>query len=74
MAVSVAEHLWKLAGKPLALSALPLRARKRCRDRAKRRLNTLAVARMTRVRLHERDPAGEFLHWLATVRQLAGST
>ena len=46
---------------------LPIRARKRLREKAKKWLNTLAAERMTPERLAERDPKGEVRSWLATV-------
>jgi hypothetical protein len=49
------------------------RARKRCRERVKRWLNTRAVDCMTATRLSERDPAGEVRDWLATVDSLLAS-
>ena len=49
------------------------RARKRCRERVKRWLNTRAVDCMTAARLSERDPAGEVRGWLATIGSLLAS-
>lgn len=46
---------------------LPGRARKRCRERAKRWLNRAAVDRMLPWLLDERDPAGEIRGWLRTI-------
>lgn len=51
---------------------LPLRARKRRQNHAKKWLNTSAVDRMTPERLAERDPAGEIRAWLLAIAQLAG--
>ncbi|MGH9551992.1 MAG: hypothetical protein ACRD3W_21580 [Terriglobales bacterium] len=47
------------------------RARKRCRERAKRWLNQDAVARMTVKRLAAQDPQGEIRSWLLAIAQLA---
>ncbi len=49
------------------------RARKRCRERVKRWLNTRAVDCMTAMRLSERDPAGEVRSWLTTIGFLLAS-
>jgi hypothetical protein len=56
------EPIWEL---------LPARARKRCREAAKRWLNNKAVARMTPALLDQRDPTGEVRVWLATISRLA---
>lgn len=57
-------------GEP-AWHALPGRARKRCRERAKRWLNQDAVARMTLERLAARDSQGEIHSWLLAIDRLA---
>jgi hypothetical protein len=49
------------------------RARKRCRERVKRWLNTRAVDCMTAARLSERDPVGEVRGWLTTIGSLLAS-
>jgi hypothetical protein len=54
----------------LAWDELPGRARKRCRETAKRWLNRQAIKHMTPERLAERDPDGEVISWLATVTSL----
>jgi hypothetical protein len=54
-----------------AWEELPGRARKRCRETAKRWLNRQAVARMTPELLDERDPDGEVRGWLGTIAALA---
>jgi len=46
------------------------RARKRCRETAKRWLNQQAVERMTPKLLDERDPDGEVKGWLAAIREM----
>jgi putative ATP-dependent endonuclease of OLD family len=46
------------------------RAKKRCRERAKRWLNRAAVERMMPWLLDERDEAGEIRRWLATIAQM----
>ncbi len=48
---------------------LPLRARKRFRNRVKKWLNTDAVDRMTYARLRERGGAEEIASWLSTIRE-----
>ncbi len=50
---------------------MPLRIRKWLSYRAKRWPNTRAVSQMTAELLAERDPRGEVLHWLDTIRRLA---
>lgn len=51
---------------------LPIRARKRLRDKAKKWLNGRAVERMTPERLAESDPSGEVRTWLAIIANLSG--
>jgi len=58
-------------GEP-AWQALSGRARKRCRERAKRWLNQDAVARMTPERLAAQDHQGEIRSWLLAMARLAG--
>ena len=55
----------------LAWQVLPARARKRCRETAKRWLNRQAVERMTPALLNERDPQGEVRGWLRAISELA---
>jgi hypothetical protein len=62
---------WQAAAE-LAWENLTGRARKRCRERAKRWLNRDAVSRMTPERLAERDPTGEVLAWIAAMAKLGG--
>jgi len=50
---------------------LTLRARKRMTYRVKRWLNTRAAELMTVDLLHQRDPDGEVISWLTTIRRLA---
>ena len=52
---------------------LSRRARKRCCYHAKRWLNTRAVERMTPKLLAARDPRGEVLSWLESIRELAAA-
>ena len=52
---------------------LSRRARKRCCYHAKRWLNTSAVERMTPELLAARDPDGEVISWLESIRELATS-
>ena len=50
---------------------LPRRAKARMLQRAKRWLNLHAVKRMTPDRLAQRDPDGELISWLESIRQLS---
>ena len=52
---------------------LPRRARRRLMNRAKRWLNTQAVAHMTADMLRQRDPDGEVISWLLAIDRLAAS-
>ena len=56
----------------LAWNELPGRARKRCRETAKRWLNRQAVERMTPELLDERDPEREVRGWLAAIGEMVG--
>jgi len=55
----------------LTWEELPGRARKRCRETAKRWLNRQAVERMTVKLLDERDPEGEVRGWLEAIGEMA---
>lgn len=66
----VARGCHERSGKPPAWEALPGRARKRFRERAKKWLNRLAVEQMTPELLAEQDPRGEVRGWLQTVADL----
>lgn len=66
----VARGCHERSGKPPAWEALPGRARKRFRERAKKWLNRLAVELMTPELLAESDPTGEIRTWLATAADL----
>ncbi len=55
----------------LLWEAIPARARKRRRDKAKAWLNSQVAERMTPQRLAERDPEGEVRSWLETIARLA---
>lgn len=54
----------------LSWAALPARARKRLRDRAKKWLNTVAADRMSCERLAERGGLEEVADWLMGIREL----
>ena len=54
----------------LAWEELPGRAKKRCRETAKRCLNRQAVERMTVKLLDERDPEGEVRGWLEAIAEM----
>jgi putative ATP-dependent endonuclease of OLD family len=49
---------------------LPGRARKRCKERAKRWLNKAAVDQMVPSLLDQRDPAGEVHRWLTAIAEM----
>jgi hypothetical protein len=66
----VARACHERLAKPPAWQALPRRARKRFRERAKKWLNRLAVERMTPALLARQDPCGEIRSWLAAAAQL----
>lgn len=66
----VARGCHERSRKPPAWEALPGRARKRFRERAKRWLNRLAVELMTPDLLAASDPAGEIHNWLQTAAEL----
>lgn len=68
----VAAQEWAAANPRTPWSDLPLRARKRFREKTKRWLNSEAVERMTFAQLQERDPRGEVYSWLAAIRDLLG--
>lgn len=60
------------AGKPdTTWESLSQHARKRCCYHVKRWLNTDVVERMTPELLADRDPEGEVVSWLASIRDLA---
>jgi len=54
----------------LTWEELPGRAKKRCRETAKRWLNRQAVERMTVKLLDERDPEGEVRGWLEAIAEM----
>lgn len=66
----VARGCHERSGRPPAWEALPGRARKRFRERAKKWLNRLAVELMTPELLAGSDPAGEIRTWLAAAGEL----
>jgi hypothetical protein len=66
----VARGCHERSGRPPAWEALPGRARKWFRERAKKWLNRLAVELMTPELLAGSDPAGEIRTWLATAGEL----
>ena len=57
-----------------AWESLSRRARKRCCYHVKRWLNTQVVERMTPELLAARDPEGEVVSWLESIRELAASS
>ncbi len=68
----VARRCYERQGKKPIWDLLPGRARKRCRETAKRWLNQTAVDRMTPELLAERDPEGEMRGWLKMIAELVG--
>ena len=66
----VARGCHERSGKGPAWNALPGRARKRFRERAKKWLNRLAVELMTPELLAGSDPRGEIRTWLTTAGEL----
>jgi hypothetical protein len=66
----VARGCHERSGKPPAWDALPGRARKRFRERAKKWLNRLAVEQMTPDLLCDADPTGEIRGWLKAAAEL----
>jgi putative ATP-dependent endonuclease of OLD family len=69
----VARQCYKRSVGEPAWEELTGRARKRCRERAKRWLNREAVDRMTPERLAERDQVGEVRGWLRAMADLTSS-
>ena len=67
----VAQQIFRLEERHVAWNDLPLRSRKRRRERAKKRLNREAVSRMNAQRLAERDPQYEVRDWLVDIARLA---
>lgn len=68
----IARHAHESHGLRIAWEQLPVRARKRLRDKVKKRLNTRAVEYMTPERLAEADPKGEVRSWLFIIASLSG--
>lgn len=69
---SVARCAYQAQPRDIPWDQLPLRARKRLRNKAKRWLNARAVEHMTPERLSARDPDGEVRSWLLTIASLVG--
>ena len=74
MADVVACRLFTEKTQTCSWAELPLRARKRFRNRVKKWLNTDAVDRMTYERLSERGGAEEIASWLSAIRELLASS
>ena len=68
-----AKRLYQKRDDELPWELLSRRARNRKTHRAKRWLNTRAADQMTVELLKQRDPDGEVICWLQTVRQLAAT-
>ncbi len=71
VAAIVAERCFQLHHPQGHWSGIPLRAQRRLKNRAKSWLCTLAADRMTPDRFAERDPAGEIVGWLRSIREMA---
>ncbi|MAG93689.1 MAG: ATP-dependent endonuclease [Planctomycetaceae bacterium] len=70
---AVARRLWEQQQKPIVWDDVPIRARRRLRDKAKRQLIHDAVSRMTPRLLRESDPHGEIRGWLTLIAELLGT-
>jgi hypothetical protein len=66
----LAQHWYSQKPASQAWKGLPRRTQGRLAAHAKRWLNTIAVQQMTAEWLAERDPAGEALGWLHSIREL----
>ena len=69
---AIARRLWERQQKPIVWDDVPIRARRRLRDKVKRQLIHDAAARMTPQLLRESDPHGEIRGWLTTIAELLG--
>jgi hypothetical protein len=67
----VARQRFAASEPDITWECLSRRARKRCCYHVKRRLNTHVVERMTAELLSIRDPHGEVVSWLESIRELA---
>ncbi len=68
----VARHAHEFRGASVSWEQLPIRTRKRLRDKAKKWLNGRAVEHMTPERLAAFDRDGEVRTWLAIIASLSG--
>ena len=71
---TIARRLWERQQKPIVWDDVPIRARRRLRDRVKRQLIHDAAARMTPQLLRESDPHDEIRGWLATIAERHGTS
>ena len=69
----VARHRFVASEPDISWGCLSRRARKRCCYHVKRWLNTHVVERMTPELLAARDPDGEVVSWLESIRELAAT-
>ncbi len=69
---AIARRLWERQQKPIVWDDVPIRARRRLRDKVKRQLIHDAATRMTPQLLRESDPHGEIRGWLRTIAELLG--
>ena len=67
---TIARHEHDCRDHNIPWNQLPVRTRKRMRNKAKKWLNREAVDRMTSERLADRDPDGEVRSWLTTIATL----
>ena len=70
----IARHRYSQKPASQTWEDLPRRTQRRLATHAKRWLNTFAVQQMTAELLAERDPAGEALGWLHSIRELVESS
>ncbi len=71
---AVARRLWERRQKPIAWDEVPIRARRRLRDKVKRQLIHDAASHMTPRLLRESDPHGEIRGWLTIIAELLGTS
>ncbi len=71
---AIARRLWEGQQKPIAWDDVPIRARRRLRDKVKRQLIHDAASRMTLQLLRESDPHGEIRGWLTIITELLGTS
>lgn len=70
---AIARRLWERQRKPIVWDDVPIRARRRLRDKVKRQLIHDAASRMTPQLLQESDRHGEIRGWLTIIAELLGT-